>query len=69
MTNIEKRRDKKRVPTAAECSEKAMFEIPPVSANDATGFAVTIPLDEDEANALSDLMNVPITPTDMSATK
>jgi hypothetical protein len=69
MESRDKRKNKKRAPAAVECSEKAMFDIPPVSANEATGYAVTVPTDADEANALSDLMNIPVTPNNTSATK
>ncbi len=45
---------------ACDYSKTAMFTNPPASATDRTGYAVTIPDTEDQAQNLKMLCNVPV---------
>lgn len=60
----DKKKNQKQSPSPIECSEKAMFTNPVASATDATGYGTSIPMNTDEAEALSDLVNAPATAVD-----
>lgn len=50
----------KKKQDAAELSEKAMFENPPASPSDRTGYSQRVEIDAAEARSLADLMDVAV---------